>query len=63
MHEIKEYIYDPKNREKVVFHIHSKSLKKTLIKLVSSTYEKKAIFIESQLGLAETTVRKGKYFI
>lgn len=62
MHQIEEYVFNPKERERLVFTIHSKSLKKTLIKLFTSKYDKKAIFIETQLGLAETIVRKGKYF-
>ena len=62
MAQIEEWVYDPKRQNKLVFQIHSQSLKKALSKQVTKQYMKSGIFTEFQYGLPDVVVKKSKGF-
>ena len=62
MAKIDEWVYDPSQQLKLVFNLHSYSLKKALSKQVTKFYMKSGVFVEYQNGLPETVVKKSKSF-
>lgn len=62
MVRIDEWVYDHSKQHKLVFNLHSYSLKKALSKQVTKVYMKSGIFTEFQRNLPETVVKKSKSF-
>ena len=62
MTRIDEWVYDHTRQNKLVFNLHSYSLKKALSKQVTKQYMKSGIFTEFQRNLPETVVKKSKSF-